>query len=480
MGKIGIFISAILSAFLANFAVADNVKVSDFGAKADGNFVNTKQIQDAIDKCSATGGGEVLFDKLGTYRTQSIFLKDNVMLNLPRGVVLKGHKSKEYNVALIRGENASNIGITGLGTIDGSGGEFEIGDEAPNRPRLILLKKCKNVLVEGVRLTRPAYWTFYLLQCNNVKINKLNIYAHANYNNDGIDIESKNVVISDCVIDTFDDAIVLKTLNADSTVENVTITNCLISSCASSVKTGTETLGNFKNITISNCIIKKCAERSIVYESRKHWPKTFGVSEGINGGCGINISSVDGAVIENVTISNLVVMDMHVPLCIRVGHRNRGVKGDPKSEIRNVKISGIVAKAESWISNSITATPGHILENIYISDFMLEAKGGAPLEKLQKEQSRVVKDPEKGFPGPRVFGCILPSSAFYVRNANNVTFNNVCIGYWNGGDIRSPFVADNVSNLRIMNSTYKNAGFKEFVTLKDCKDSVFFNNSLLK
>jgi polygalacturonase len=56
---------------------AENLNVLDMGAKPDGKALNTTIIQKAIDQCSQTGGGEVVFPQ-GKYLTGSIVLKSGV------------------------------------------------------------------------------------------------------------------------------------------------------------------------------------------------------------------------------------------------------------------------------------------------------------------------------------------------------------------------------------------------------------------
>ena len=131
------------------------VNVLDFGAKTDGETINTEAIQSAIDQCHKNGGGTVEFPA-GNYLTGTIIMKDNVILHLQAGSKILGstniadypmysppvpnNMDKDVKRALIRGENLKNIGITGSGIIDGQGKSLqgiEIDDET--------LKKIKKV-----------------------------------------------------------------------------------------------------------------------------------------------------------------------------------------------------------------------------------------------------------------------------------------------------------------------------------------------
>jgi len=139
------------------YSFADSVVVTKFGAKGDRERLNTHTIQKAIDYCSNTGGGEVVFPK-GTYITGTLVLKDNVTLFLQQAAVIKGSEDKlDYPIlndfkALIYSGNAKNVAIRGYGTIDGSGQAFYQKDNSPGRPILVVFDNCINVLVQDVFL----------------------------------------------------------------------------------------------------------------------------------------------------------------------------------------------------------------------------------------------------------------------------------------------------------------------------------------
>ena len=462
---------------------ADDVKVSEFGAIPDAKTDNTSAIQSAIDKCTTTGGGEVFFDKKGVYLSATINLKDNVIINIPQGATLKGLKTSAYKKALIVADGVKNIGVIGKGTINGTGKDWfenKDGKIKPISPRPFLLRfnNSKNIKVEDVFMTAPAGWTFHLYACEDVFITRIKLHGHANYNNDGLDIMGKNIIISDCHIDSFDDAIVIKNLDPKYQVENITITNCILRSCASALKIGTETRGSFKNIVASNCVIGEPSECNYFYEYRKGFAERFGISpKRLNSG-GIVLTTVDGGQLENVKISGITMSDVQVPICIRVGHRNRGNSPDINSGARNIIISDIIAKSESWIASSISSIPNHQLENVSIKNCMFLLKAGASSEMLDTAMTEKINENPKNVPGPKVFGRILPASAFYIRHANNVEIGNVTIQYWNGTEKRPPFFADDVSNLKIKNCLYEKSKSETFAKiLENCKGTIIEGNT---
>ena len=189
------------------------------GAKSDSVTLNTQIIQSAIDQLYSEGGGTVVIPT-GMFLTGTLYLKDNVELNLEQGSILYGstnpidYPENELKVksgtgkALIYANGQRNISVTGKGTINGQGNApvWLLGDNASGRPKIIYFVDCRNVMVDGITLTNSAFWVSDYLACDYVVINGVKIYSYGNHNNDGIDIDSKNVVVSNCIIESDDDA----------------------------------------------------------------------------------------------------------------------------------------------------------------------------------------------------------------------------------------------------------------------------------
>ena len=288
----------------------------------DGKTLTTVGLQKAIDDCAGQGGGTVSLPA-GKYLTGTLVLKKNVTLNLEKGATILGSKNiadypdKGRRKALVFAERADNISITGEGEINGNGAAFNQGNDAPNRPTLVLLLDCNKVNVNGVKLSNSGFWTFRLVRCDGVDINKVYVEGHANWNNDGFDIESRNVTITDCVIDTDDDAICFKSEDPDYVVENITVKNCDLSSNCNFIKFGTASAGGFRNIRVSDCILHKCSKSLL-----RFWEKRVpGVTDPITGIAGMALEVVDGGFMEDVIISDLTMEDVQTPIFIRLGKR---------------------------------------------------------------------------------------------------------------------------------------------------------------
>lgn len=452
----------ILTTFIsiASLSYAQRYNVVDYGAVSDGKTISTAAINKAIESCHRNGGGDVYFPS-GTFVTGTLFLKDNVHLYLEKGCALlastshsdfpqipsaefKSEKDRGGWFALIYAHKATNIGIRGYGTINGQGSEQMprpelLGGDLDGRPRNILFVSCKHVTVETVSLLNSGIWNQHYLDCEDVMVDRIHVYNHSNRNNDGIDIDCcRRFILSNSVFDSDDDGITLKTTGLKP-CENITITNCVVSSQCNPIKMGTESLGGFKNISISNCGItpSRCKTKAMFNDYRK-------------GIAGISIEMVDGAEVNGVTISNISINGTMCPLYIRLGNRGRRISKDapqpPVGVMRNISISNVVAYNTGNFSSSITGIPGYCVENVSLSNIQFHNIGGVKDgEYLSSFQD--VKEDEKGYPQPTVWGN-LPSSGLFLRHVRNIQISNITIGS-NNDDPRAPIMGQDVDRISI-------------------------------
>lgn len=445
---------------------AEDVTILTYGAKNDGKTINTVAIQQAIDACSGSGGGRVLVPA-GIFISGTVHIKRGVNLVIEQGAVLKGsdqlsdYQAVKGTPALIIAQDVDHIAISGQGVIDGNGHapNFQKGDNGKGRPMLMFFVDCRHVAVSGIHLRSPAFWTEKYSGCEDVRITGISVYAHANWNNDGIDIDSKNVVVSDCIFDTDDDAICLKS-ERDAPCENVTITNCVAASNCNAIKMGTASRGGFQNIHISGITIHAASEDNI-----RHWQKSLkGITAEKTVISGIAIEDVDGGHTSQVNISHITMRSVQTPIFIRLGDRRQ-----PAGSLSQVMISDVIATSESGMCNIIAGIPGAPVEGVRIHHMLMIAHAAG------EEPPHLEDVPEntQGYPENRMFGNILPAGGFFIRHAGDVQLQDITVRAASG-ESRPFLAAEDVSMLSVTRSGYMagEGAYMRMFQLRDAADIV--------
>lgn len=306
-------------AFQEEGRVVNNVfNVLNYGASVRASENSTLAVRAAVEACFTAGGGTVYVPP-GDYTVGTIQLKDNVTLHLEAGATLfLSQDPKDFiqgSRTMIFAEFAKNISVTGRGTLDGLAKyefvemrgvdpeisrEIEIARKAGIDMRryyrtgmqtyMFILNNCENILLGDFSVINSPLWNIRLNDCSRVFIRGIYIYSdlEKGVNSDGIDICcTSNVTISDCVIVTGDDSIVLKTPERRgqekvNPVENIVVTNCVLTSSSCPLMIGTETLADIRHVIFSNCTIRNS-----------------------NKGFGINVQ--DGATVSDIIFRNLTV-----------------------------------------------------------------------------------------------------------------------------------------------------------------------------
>lgn len=410
MKKLPIFFFLIVHVFTA---WSQEYDITKFGVSADSLKVQTKTIQNVIDKANANGGGTIVVPK-GVYLTGALFFKPKTKLVLQQDAVLKGSddiadyplvpsrmegQNLLYYAALINAYYVDSFSIAGPGTIDGNGARFwkEFWSHRDSmtkakkpwtnlevhRPRLIFIWGCNNVTIEKAKLRNSGFWTTHLYQCNNVLIEGCDIRSPfapvPAPSTDGIDLDvCKKVIIRNCYISVNDDAIAIKGgkgTDAHKRPENGPVEDVLIENCTFGESHGTLTMGSecivARNIVMRNCKVEN--KTSIL--RLKMRPDTYQIYEnitieGITGSCGSLISVAPWTqfftlkdstakpfgIVRNITFSNMNVK------CNRLGD----IKGNPADKISDILFRNITANATTPALKT-NSYPGIRIENVTVN-----------------------------------------------------------------------------------------------------------------
>ncbi len=405
------------------------------------------RLQDDIDAAAARGGGVVRVEP-GEHETAPFVLRSNVTLELAEGAVLLASTNRaDYPMSpgskyFIFAEGATNVTIRGKGCIDGRGGAFReqeglAGESQPQQlPVLMRFSRCRDLRLEDFTYRNGAAWGCHLRNCDGVVMRRVKCFNHVNNTNDGIDIESANVLIEDCDIDADDDAIALKTESDKSfSVTNVVIRNCRLASCCNAFKCGTGSYADVKDVLVENC---KFARAAANY--RFSWWKTIpGVTNRICGIAGIALEVVDGGRMDGVTVRGITMEGYQTPLFVRL-HRRHDPQGGMETYLRNVLVENVCGVADSRIASSITGVPGLRPRDITLRNVSLVVPGGGTPE----DAERSVPELETAYPESFMFDMQpLPAYGFYVRHADDVRFEDVGVNI-REEDARPAIVRDDV------------------------------------
>jgi polygalacturonase len=437
------------------------------GATGDGKTLDTPAINHAIEEAAAAGGGTVFFPA-GSYLCYSIHLKSKVALYLNQGATIvaadpaedparsydpaesnkpwedyQDYGHNHWHNSLLWGEGLNDVSICGPGLIWGKGlsrgwGAGPVAEKPGVANKAIALKNCHNVLLRDFSILHGGHFGILATGVDNLTIDNLKIDT----NRDGMDIDCcQNVRVSNCSVNSpWDDGICLKSsyaLGFARATEMVTVTNCLVAGSyeegalldgtfkrfppdakvprTGRIKFGTEANGGFKNITVSNCVFDGCR--------------------------GLAIESVDGAIVEDVSCTNITMRDVReAPIFLRLGARMRGPAGVPVGVIRRVILSNISCESSAGrrIGSILSGIPGHPIEDVKISDVIVLHQGGGTKEDADRE----VPEKEKNYPEPDMFG-MTPSHGFFIRHVRGLEMSGIKIESASA-DARPAFVLDDV------------------------------------
>ena len=457
--------------------------VRDFGAAGDGKALNTRAIQAAIDRCHAAGGGCVLVPP-GVYVTGTVRLKSHVTLRLEAGARLLGSPriadypkdagqsswhprfpfSRGMDGALIYAEQAEDVGVEGPGIIDGAqGGGAQrtfpnANDRDQRRPMLVRMHDCTGVRVRNVTLIHPASFTSFFVRCREVYLDSVKVRSRDTGNGDGLDFDgSENVRISNCDLDTGDDAIGLKTIQPGRPNRDFVITNCIIRSRWAAVRLGPESFADMRNLTVSNCVFRDCRD-------------------------GLKIQSCEGAVLENMVFSDIVMEAVLRPFFLvlnsfGMSKYSRSVR-PPVGALRDLHFAHIRAVVPQNPTGegldqpclAIVGLPGYPIEDISISNLNASMPGGGTKEEAARMDVPELYDFQELWPEAVHFKGELPASGIYLRHVRGLRVDQVRLSVANS-DARAFIAGDDLEDVSLSDVVgYGSAAAPGLVKLADARD----------
>ncbi len=388
----------VMTACAAGLAAQPVFNVKDYGATGRKQDNARPRIQAAIDACGRAGGGTVYVPP-GDYTSGQLHLRSGVRLYVEAGATLFASlEGKEFDAppksALLYGEDLHDIAIEGRGLIDGQASyEWHLNDFTdyyirPNQllmeaagkpllrsfptgfrketvyPRLVLLLRCQDVRISGLKFVRSRSWTINPYACKRLVID--GVYISSSQKDgvwaDGIDPDGcQDVRISNSTVETGDDALVFYSASIWGPalpVENVTVTNCRLSSSSSAIKFCDGNSNAIRRVAIDNVVIT-------------------------NSNRGLAFMVFDGGVVEDVVVSNVTIQTRRFdwfwwgdgdPIHFNIKRRSE-VDGTRRANepaagvIRNVSLRNIIAHGAG--TSAINGHPDSWLEGIRLDNVRL-------------------------------------------------------------------------------------------------------------
>jgi hypothetical protein len=372
--------------------------VKDYGALGVKSDNARAALQKAIDACGQAGGGTVYLGP-GEYTTGQLHLRSGVRVYLEAGATLFASLDGTQfdpspRSALISGEDLHDIALEGRGTLDGqSAYEWRLNNmtdyyilqnqrlmEQTGKPllrpfprgfgnetiypRMVLLLRCTDVRITGLKFVRSRSWTINPYACKRLLIDGVYIYSSQKEGvwADGIDPDGcQDVRISNSVIETGDDALVFYSASIWGPalpVENVTVTNCRLSSASSAIKFCDGNANAIRRVNINNIVIA-------------------------NSNRGIAFMVFDGGIVEDVVLSNITVETRRFDwfwwgdgdsLHFNIKRRSeidgsKPANEPPAGKIRNVLIQNVIAHGTG--ASVINGHPSSWLEGVRLDNVKL-------------------------------------------------------------------------------------------------------------
>ena len=251
------------------------------------------------------------FEAGRVHEAGEIVLKEGETLYLEGGAVVRG---------VVRAVGASHVAVRGPGILDGGGRTRKIN--------MLVLRECRDSLLENFILLDPFGWSIHLSASRQVEMSNVRVLGWR-ANSDGLDIEySSDVKVKNCFWRTNDDCIAIKAIYPPG-VQGVPFEEMINPEFLGGHKVEAIKGDSMGNIDISNCVLWNDAGGQgfeIGFELRIDEIRGIRFRDSdiirVIGGGAFTIHNGDQAAIRDLLVENVRVeeidrfIDFHVGLSI--------------------------------------------------------------------------------------------------------------------------------------------------------------------
>jgi len=267
---------------------------------------------------------DVLFFGPGIHEVDSVSVGDNATVYIAGGAVVRCAMKEDDKPGQVGSRkmylptfilNGKNITFRGRGIIEGGAIPRAV------RRHPILIMDSTEVLLEGVIFHDSSAWTVPIKKSDNVHVDNIKIIGWRG-NSDGVDISSsRDVLVENCFMRTFDDLVVVKTRTGQGEARNIHVRKCVLwNEIAHALSIGAELRENVSNVLFEDCDIIHDVGRETA----------------------LRIYDCDNAVISDITFQNIRIEEARRLVSCWIG-TTRWTKTTERGHIKNVVFRDITA-----------------------------------------------------------------------------------------------------------------------------------------